>query len=1185
MTTYSGTLIYTLSPSPGSSPSTYPIINNDGQFTTLTYHSSTSNNVTTISIDYEFVDNGTTNDGFSFVNVNADYNIINSTITITQFGGIPFSRNSAQFSGLNVSLVFSSSDSPILLSGTSLAYAFAGSSHFDSNINFIDTTNVTSMSAMFISATSYNNGSQALQIKTDNCLDLGNMFYGATSFNQTIQSTGGYWNTQYVTNFTSMFDGATSFNNGGNPLLLYTDAATSMATMFQNTALFNQPIQANNGYWNTTNCTNMFNIFYGAGSFNNGGVYMNINISNAYYNGGLPYTNIPDGFSSGAPLTFQFSPFNILHSGTLIYTLTPDPGSPPTTYPIIQSTCFTNVTYHSSTTNNVMTISIDYEFLDDGTSGDGFSFANVQSDYNTINSTITITQFGGIPLSRSGVQFSGLSVPLVFSTMDSPLILSATSFGNAFAGSTQFNSNINFIDTTNVTNFSNMFNSATSFNNGGEPLQLKTDNCLDFGNMFYGATSFDQTIQSTGGFWNNSLVTNFTSMFYGATSFNNGGNPLLLKTDAATTFNSMFAGAQSFDQTIQSANGYWNSNLVTDFTSMFVNASVYNNGGNSLLLYTDAATSFSYMLQGAESFNQTIQSVNGYWNSNLVTNFSNMFYYASAYNNGGNPLLLNTDSATNMSSMFAYASAFNQPIQYANGYWNTNSVINFNSMFLAATNYNNGGDPLQLKTDAAITFNSMFAQANAFNQTIQSANGYWNSSLVVDFASMFSGTIYFNNGGNPLLLKTDSATTFNSMFAYATAFNQTIQSANGYWNSSLVTDFTSMFSGTIYYNNGGNPLQLNTDSATTFNSMFASATRFNQTIQTANGYWNSALVTDFSYMFNGTIYYNNGGNPLQLNTDSATTFQYMFAYATAFNQTIQSANGYWNSSLVTDFTSMFSGTTSFNNGGNALLLYTDAATSLSAMFQNATAFNQPIQASNGYWNTTNCTNMVNIFDGATSFNNGGVFMNINVSNAYNNGGVPYTSIPDGFSNGAPLTFQLSPFYSASPSVTCFIEGTQILTIHGYKPIEELTKGDLIKTTYRDYQPIFAIGKGTITHYCNPTRVKNQLYQYHSPTMDDLIITGCHCVLVDQFKDEEQKESAKRINNGRLFITDNKYRLPACVDERSFIYPIPGTYTIYHIALEHTDYYMNYGIYANDILVETCSKRYITEYSGLELLEQ
>jgi hypothetical protein len=60
-------------------------------------------------------------------------------------------------------------------------------------------------------------------------------------------------------------------------------------------------------------------------------------------------------------------------------------------------------------------------------------------------------------------------------------------------------------------------------------------------------------------------------------------------------------------------------------------------------------------------------------------------------------------------------------------------------------------------------------------------------------------------------------------------------------------------------------------------------------------------------------------------------------------------------------------------------------------------------------------------------------------------------------------------------------------------------------------------------------------------------------------------------------------LPACVDNRASVYEKPGSFTIYHLALDNNDYYMNYGIYANGLLVETCSKRYLKEISKMTLI--
>jgi hypothetical protein len=47
-----------------------------------------------------------------------------------------------------------------------------------------------------------------------------------------------------------------------------------------------------------------------------------------------------------------------------------------------------------------------------------------------------------------------------------------------------------------------------------------------------------------------------------------------------------------------------------------------------------------------------------------------------------------------------------------------------------------------------------------------------------------------------------------------------------------------------------------------------------------------------------------------------------------------------------------------------------------------------------------------------------------------------------------------------------------------------------------------------------------------------------------------------------------------LDPKAEPYLKEGEYTIYHLALENENYYGNYGIWANGLLVETCSKKYL-----------
>ena len=70
-------------------------------------------------------------------------------------------------------------------------------------------------------------------------------------------------------------------------------------------------------------------------------------------------------------------------------------------------------------------------------------------------------------------------------------------------------------------------------------------------------------------------------------------------------------------------------------------------------------------------------------------------------------------------------------------------------------------------------------------------------------------------------------------------------------------------------------------------------------------------------------------------------------------------------------------------------------------------------------------------------------------------------------------------------------------------------------------------------------------------------------------------------DGKLYQTDDKYRLMAyAATNHTEIYDYEGQAVIWHLALKHEDRYMNYGVYANGVLVETCSRRMLEEYSEM-----
>jgi hypothetical protein len=131
-----------------------------------------------------------------------------------------------------------------------------------------------------------------------------------------------------------------------------------------------------------------------------------------------------------------------------------------------------------------------------------------------------------------------------------------------------------------------------------------------------------------------------------------------------------------------------------------------------------------------------------------------------------------------------------------------------------------------------------------------------------------------------------------------------------------------------------------------------------------------------------------------------------------------------------------------------------------------------------------------------------------------------------------------------------------------------------------------LGKRDMYHVAAKNRINDQLYvctsDAYPEVFEPLVLTGCHSVLVKAFTSEKERNRTIEVN-GNTYVTDRHYRLPVCVDERAKVYEKRGIHTIYHMSLENDDYYMNYGIYANGLLVETCSKRFLKELSNMEIL--
>ena len=182
------------------------------------------------------------------------------------------------------------------------------------------------------------------------------------------------------------------------------------------------------------------------------------------------------------------------------------------------------------------------------------------------------------------------------------------------------------------------------------------------------------------------------------------------------------------------------------------------------------------------------------------------------------------------------------------------------------------------------------------------------------------------------------------------------------------------------------------------------------------------------------------------------------------------------------------------------------------------------------------------------------------------------SLDPGSAGAGALQF----WYYLYPSAPCFLEGTTILCqldgVEKYVPIEQLEKGTLVKTSLDGYKQVVLLGKGTIQNAGDNERTENRLYKCstlnYPQLKEDLYITGCHSILEFPITEKQKEDTIKQL--GKLYVTDKKYRLMACVDDRAEPWNSKGVYTIWHLALENDNEGMNYGIYVNGgLLVETC----------------
>ena len=476
------------------------------------------------------------------------------------------------------------------------------------------------------------------------------------------------WSMSGVNNISSMFEGATNFNNPINSWDV--SNVTDITLTFADAISFNQPLNS----WNTQNVYVMFATFENAIQFNqNLGTW---NIGNAFDMTRMldstsidieNYSNTLIGWASQIPsiqpdvtlgaynliysaTTAEYSkslltgsPYNwtIIDSGgvgpapsptptptvtatpTITPTVTVTPNLSPSLTPTMTPSPYSLTSFVSVWSGSSVTL----PYLSNGTYsgtinwGDGsFSantFANRSHTYSppgryiiTIDGDITGFNFNTLPGADR------LKIREILRWGDLRGINNSN--GAMFA----FCSNLVLSGVTGVPNLSGITATTSMFASCGSITTINNLNSWNMSSvkiinaMFDNCNLFNQDISG----WDVSNVTNISAIFAGCTSFNQNINSWV--TSANTNMNSTFANAISFNQPLSG----WNVSNVTDMNGAFSNATLFDqplSGWN-----VSNVTIMTSMFNEATSFNQNINN----WNTSGVTDMAYTFYGATSFN-------------------------------------------------------------------------------------------------------------------------------------------------------------------------------------------------------------------------------------------------------------------------------------------------------------------------------------------------------------------------------------------------------------------------------------------------------------------------------------------------------------------------------------------------------------------------
>lgn len=243
----------------------------------------------------------------------------------------------------------------------------------------------------------------------------------------------------------------------------------------------------------------------------------------------------------------------------------------------------------------------------------------------------------------------------------------------------------------------------------------------------------------------------------------------------------------------------------------------------------------------------------------------------------------------------------------------------------------------------------------------------------------------------------------------------------------------------------------------------------------------------------------------------------------------------------------------------------------------------------------NCTNLTNVElerygnIGYTTLANNSFYNTTSINeNNYNclttmiiNGYIEPDLLNAGFDSQAVANAIVASCFNEDTKILCFNSETHL---EEYVPIQNLKKGDIVKTYLHGYRKVDIMCKGKLKN--NIKYFTTCMYKMCKTEMnkltDDLIVIGGHSILVDELSKEEYSRTSSIW--GTPLRIDEKYLLLAGISDKFERIEDNNVYTYYHFSVENDgNDETRYGIWANGVLVETPCKKDILKFKNVQYI--